>query len=358
MADSAILQTVPLGFQWPTIDPFLFCVHHDDAYPRGNGQFGPAASLAGRNMGADFEGRDGWRMYHGSTVPGFPQHPHRGFETVTYARRGLIDHSDSMGAAARFGRGDVQWMTAGRGVVHSEMFPLLDEVEPNPLELFQIWVNLPAVDKMVEPHFAMLWDEHIPRIADVAGSHNATVTVIAGALGDALPPSPPPNSWASRADGDLAIWHVRLESDGRFALPPARHPDAVRVVYVFAAADQSAGDDVVMSFNGEGVPVNTGVVVRSDLPVELASLHGAEALVLQARPIGEPVAQHGPFVMNTHAEIEQAFADYRRTQFGGWPWPADDPVHGGGSARFARHADGRIERPATIGAAAAVVDSH
>ena len=84
-------------------------------------------------------------------MPGFPSHPHRGFETVTYVRRGLIDHSDSLGAAARFGRGDTQWLTAGRGIVHAEMFPLLDEDGPNPLELFQIWVNLPAADKMAAP---------------------------------------------------------------------------------------------------------------------------------------------------------------------------------------------------------------
>jgi quercetin 2,3-dioxygenase len=352
MATSSILQTVPLGFQWPTIDPFLFCVHHDDAYPRGNGQFGPAASLLGRNIGADFEGKDGWRMYHGSSVPGFPQHPHRGFETVTYARQGLIDHSDSMGAAARFGRGDVQWMTAGRGVVHSEMFPLLDEAEPNPLELFQIWVNLPAVDKMVEPHFAMLWDEQIPRVeATAADGVSAVITVLAGALAGATPPSPPPNSWASRADADLAIWHVRLGADGSWRMPPARGADTVRVVYVFGGPS----DAPAMAFDGEEVAVNTGVVVRSDVAVHLSSSAGAEALVLQARPIGEPVAQHGPFVMNTHAEIEQAFSDYRRTQFGGWPWPADDPVHGAGSGRFAKHATGRVERPAALGAPATAV---
>ena len=108
---------MPLGFQWPTVDPFLFCVHHLDLYPAGNGSFGPdPSSLEGREIGSDFEPRDGWRMYHGEEVPGFPQHPHRGFETVTLVRKGLIDHSDSLGATARFGQGDVQWLTAGKGV--------------------------------------------------------------------------------------------------------------------------------------------------------------------------------------------------------------------------------------------------
>ena len=138
-----IIQVGPLSNRWQTLDPFLFCVHHDDAYPAGNEALGPAASLAGRNIGQDFAGIDGWRMYHGTTVPGFPQHPHRGFETVTFVRRGFIDHSDSLGATARFGRGDVQWLTAGKGIVHSEMFPLLERDEPNTTELFQIWLNLP-----------------------------------------------------------------------------------------------------------------------------------------------------------------------------------------------------------------------
>src|SRR5262245_65515327 len=136
------LEVVELGAPpWPTIDPFLFCVHHHDAYPAGNEALGPDAELTARDLGMDFSGGDGWNMYHGLVVPGFPQHPHRGFETVTYVRRGLIDHSDSLGAAARFGRGDTQWLTAGGGIVHSEMFPLLEEDSDNPLELFQIWLN-------------------------------------------------------------------------------------------------------------------------------------------------------------------------------------------------------------------------
>src|SRR6185369_9204812 len=179
MSDDIVVRAGPLGFPWITEDPFLFCVHHDDAYPAGNERLGPAASLVGRNIGQDFEGKDGWRMYHGDVVPGFPQHPHRGFETVTILRSGYVDHSDSLGATARFGPGDVQWLTAGEGIVHCEMFPLLETEGPNPCELFQIWLNLPAADKMVEPYFTMLWDHDIPRLVatDPAG-RTTEVTVV------------------------------------------------------------------------------------------------------------------------------------------------------------------------------------
>ena len=252
---SIVLQTVPLGFQWATADPFLFCVHHLDHYPAGNAEFGPQGSLAGRNIGSDFEPKDGWRMYHGSTVPGFPEHPHRGFETITFARKGFIDHSDSMGAAARFGRGDVQWMTAGAGVVHSEMFPLLSSTEGNTVELFQIWMNLPAADKMVDPHFTMLWAENIPghRHVDAAG-RGTTITVIAGTYEGLVPPTPPPASWASRPEADVAIWHVAMEPGAAVTLPAATGDGTVRVLYVFE------GSVVV---DGEDADKDTGVVVES-----------------------------------------------------------------------------------------------
>ena len=337
MADT-IIQTVPLDFQWPTIDPFLFCVHHDDAYPPGNDVAGPGVALDGRDLGQDFAGVDGWRMYHGSTVPGFPNHPHRGFETVTYVREGLIDHSDSLGAAARFGRGDVQWLTAGEGIVHSEMFPLLDQTRPNPLELFQIWLNLPAEDKLVEPHFAMLWDSAIPRLRHTDDDGRVTeVTIIAGELDGLTPPPPPPHSWASRADADVAIWHLRLEPGARWTLPAAQGAGTVRTLYVFAGE--------TLAIDGTEVGHNTGSVVRGDVDIAIESPGGAEVLLLQGRPIGEPVARYGPFVMNEQAEIEQAFADYRETQFGGWPWPSEEPVHTGATGRFARRPDGTVEEP-------------
>jgi redox-sensitive bicupin YhaK (pirin superfamily) len=336
MADS-VLQTVPLGPRWPTADPFLFCAHHDDAYPAGDDAMAPAVAIDDRELGQDFSGTDGWSMYHGHVVPGFPGHPHRGFETVTFVRRGLIDHADSLGAAARFGRGDVQWLTAGKGIVHAEMFPLLDREGPNPLELFQIWLNLPAEDKLVEPYFTMLWDADIPRVHTRDDEGRATeVTVIAGRLGDVEPPAPPPSSWAARADADVAIWHIVMEPGARWKLPRASGGDSTRVLYVFE------GDTV--DVDGTVVANDTGVVLAptADVPI-VAGGAPVEMLLLQGRPIGEPVAQYGPFVMNTQDEIQQAFADYRATQFGGWPWPDEAPTHGRDRGRFARHVDGRVE---------------
>ncbi|MEY3446855.1 MAG: hypothetical protein RIR45_1610, partial [Pseudomonadota bacterium] len=220
MTPSTILSVQPLGFPWQTIDPFLFCVHHDDAYPKGNAAMGPAASLAGRNLGQDFARKDGWSMYHGQTVPGFPSHPHRGFETVTIVRQGLIDHSDSLGATARFGGGDVQWLTAGKGIVHCEMFPLTRTDQANPLELFQIWLNLPAKKKMAEPHFTMFWNESIPhlRFEDAKGLATEVVCV-AGTVGDSKGLLPPPDSWASEAGSELAILTIKLAPGARWTLP-------------------------------------------------------------------------------------------------------------------------------------------
>lgn len=337
---SPILQTLPLGSPpWVTADPFLFCVHHDDHYPAGNEHMGPVASLDGRNIGQDFGGKDGWSMYHGEQVPGFPGHPHRGFETVTIVRNGLIDHSDSLGAKARFGHGDVQWLTAGTGIVHSEMFPLVKQGEPNPTELFQIWLNLPAEDKHAPPHFSMLWSQDIPRLSftDAAG-RRTEVMVTAGELEGRRAPPPPPRSWAARPDTDVAIWTLRLEPGATWTLPPAKNPRVQRTLYFFAGEGLKVADQEV---RGRQV-----LLVRADAALPLEALGSeVEVLMLQGLPIGQPVVQYGPFVMNTRAEIQQAMNDYQRTRFGGWPFDADDPVHGREEGRFARHADGRIERP-------------
>ncbi|MES2483500.1 MAG: pirin family protein, partial [Pseudomonadota bacterium] len=291
-------------------------------------------------IGQDFSRKDGWSMYHGDTVPGFPAHPHRGFETVTIVRKGLIDHSDSLGATARFGGGDVQWVTAGHGIVHSEMFPLLKADEENPLELFQIWLNLPQRNKMAQPHFTMLWNEQIPRrVWQDAQGRQTHVAVVAGNLEGTQALAPPPESWAAQADSDVAIWTIRMAPGAQWTLPPATGQGSRRTLYFFKGAGATVG--------GQAVKGPVAITLRADAEVALAAGDTeCEFLLLQGRPIGEPVAQYGPFVMNTQQEIMQAMQDYRRTQFGGWKFADAAPVHGREPRRFARYPDGREEAPA------------
>ena len=335
-----ILHAAPLGSRWQTADPFLFCVHHVDHYPAGNDKLGPAASLSGHDRGQDFGNAAGWSMYHGDEVPGFPQHPHLGFETVTIVRTGYIDHSDSVGATARFGMGDVQWLTAGKGVVHSEMFPLLDPAGPNELELFQIWLNLPAKHKMVPPYFRMLWDPDIPRVREMSAGGAAVITVIAGALNGTQPLPPPPDSWAADPASDVAIWSIALEAGATWFIPPAGSAETSRTLHVFKGTELCVG--------GQIVRCPAAIRVQADQPAPIEATNGpAEILLLQGRPIAEPVAQYGPFVMNSRAELEQAFADYQETLFGGWPFADNAPVFPRDAGRFARHGDGRIERVKT-----------
>lgn len=337
MKVASVKNIKPLGFQWETRDPFLFCVHHEDFYPKGNDNMGPDPSnFKGRHMGQDFIVKDGWRMYHGMKVPGFPGHPHRGFETITVVRKGMVDHSDSLGGAGRYGDGDVQWMTAGKGVQHAEMFPLIHKDKENPMELFQIWLNLPKASKFVEPHYKMLWGDTIPLYThkDEAGKETK-VEVIAGSISDHKAPSPPPDSWAGTGDHEVAIWNIEMDAGATWTLPKASE-GINRTLYFFK------GD--VLKVESEEVKNYHSVEISPDEDITLES--GAEKsyiLLLQGKPIGEPVVQHGPFVMNSQQEIQETFADYQRTQFGGWPWPSFDHVHAREEGRFALHQDGTKE---------------
>jgi redox-sensitive bicupin YhaK (pirin superfamily) len=175
-------------------------------------------------------------------------------------------------------------------------------------------------------------------VADAQG-RETEVTVIAGRLQQAEAPlAAPPASWAAQADADVAIWTLRMAPGARWTLPPAASAATRRQLYFF----KGGSVDVA----GHPVRQHGAIELRGDATVELANGDSeSEFLLLQGRPIGEPVAQHGPFVMNTRAEIMQAFEDYQRTQFGGWPWPDTAPVHGRDPARFARHPGGREEFP-------------
>jgi len=336
-AESIVIETAALGFPWKTIDPFLVTIHHRDHFPEANTDMGPATTEGRRAVTAD-PSTPGWSMYYGGVVPGFPEHPHRGFETVTISRRGVIDHSDSLGATARYGEGDVQWLTAGSGIQHAEMFPLRDQEGPNTSELFQIWLNLPAVDKMVDPYFTMFWHEDLPRTLLKDDNGRATeVTVVAGAFGDIRPLAPPPESWAAKEEADLAIWQFAAEPGATWILPAAAGPGTQRMLYVFEGSvtieDQNLDAPVAALLRADGTAVVSG------------GTDGASVLLLQGRPIDEPVAMVGPFVMNTEEEIAEAYRDFHRTGFGGWPWATSDPVHERSAPRFAHHPDGTTEYP-------------
>jgi redox-sensitive bicupin YhaK (pirin superfamily) len=331
-----IRKVKPLSFQWETADPFLFCVHHEDKFPKGNEKMGPNASLDGRYIGQDFILKDGFRMYHGTDVPGFPGHPHRGFETITVVREGLVDHADSTGAAGRYGNGDVQWMTAGKGVQHSEMFPLLNKEKENPLELFQIWLNLPAKSKMVEPHFKMIWEEEVPKFTEKDNNNrNIQLEVLVGKLGNHTASTPPPNSWAFDSNNDVAVWNIQLDPHAEWTLPPTRE-GINRTLYYYEGNGLQMEQQKIPHYHAVEVEPTAAIHLKNNGEI-------AKILVLQGRPINEPVVQHGPFVMNTKQEIHEAFEAYQRTRFGGWPWPKMDHVHDRSLGRFAIHSDGRKE---------------
>ena len=333
---SSIKSAKPLSFPWQTQDPFIFCVYHRDVYPKGNGKMGPSVSLAGRNLGQDFAGKDGWSMYHGTTVPGFPAHPHYGFETVTVVQEGLVDHADSLGAAGRFGNGDVQWMTAGKGVQHSEMFPLLKTEEENPLLLFQIWLNLPKAKKRANPHFAMLWGDTIPKIKKTDGQNKETeITLVAGAIGDIKAPAPAPNSWAADPKNQVMIAVIKMQPDAEWTLPKASS-GTNRSLYFFKGVD--------CAIENQQFPAGKAIELLADMET---TIHNGDEeghfLILQGRPINEPVVQYGPFVTNSNLEVQQVIQEFQRTEFGGWPWDKYDQTHDLHRGRFALHADGRLE---------------
>lgn len=333
----AIIKVEEIGLHFNTENPFLFCANHKDNFPKGDDNYGVAKNeLEGRNIGNDFSIKDGWSMYHGSVVPGFPVHPHRGFETISVVQEGFVDHSDSNGTAGRYGNGDVQWMTAGSGLQHSEMFPLLNKDKENPMHLLQIWLNLPKKDKFTEPHFKMLWAEDIPIIEEINNGNKTSIMLVAGKYKEYNAVEPAPASWAHEEKNHVNIWVIKMEPNSTFIIPKVNNT-ITRNLYVYEGGKLHINDDEVEASNRFKLDGNEDItIVNGDEQSHL--------LLLEGEPINEPVVSYGPFVMNTMEEIRQASSDYRETSFGGWPWDSGDPVHTGEKARFAKYADGTIEK--------------
>lgn len=227
----------------------------------------------------------------GDYIAGFPDHPHRGFETVTYMLDGRMRHRDNHGHEGLLGPGSVQWMSAGRGIVHSEMPEQVEGL----MRGFQLWLNLPARDKMSAPRYQEYAAEQIPVFALSAG---VRVKVIAGRLGDVVGVIEQPAT-------DPVYLDVALDAGAEIALPVP--PGHSAFVHVYEGAAQVHGTRVAASElavlnDGDGVRVTGGDTVT-------------RLLLIAGRPLREPVARHGPFVMNTQAELVQAFNDYRAGRF-------------------------------------------
>ena len=341
MASASVLSVERASFPVTPADPFLFLAYHQDYYPGGKAE---SMEAPHRGNGADFDQTRPYRMYHGDTVPGFPQHPHRGFETITVVLNGTCDHTDSLGGAGRYGGNgkyaDVQWMTAARGIVHGEMFPLRN-VAPmtNTLQLFQIWLNLPRASKMAPPTYVMTWAEQMKVLQGTGG---AECQLAAGSLGnETASVAPPPHSWGADPAHDVGVFVMSIPPGGSFTLPPAKSgAQASRSAYLVEGPKDKENAERV-TIGGVAAPGGRGIFkLRSDVETicanaAAAGTEQAVVLVLQGVPIKEPVAQHGPFIMSTRAEIDQAFADYRSTRFGGWPWEQDAVVFPREQGRFA-----------------------
>ena len=229
----------------------------------------------------------------GDYIAGFPEHPHRGFETVTYMLTGRMRHRDSAGNEGLVTDGGVQWMTAGRGVIHSEM----PEQNEGLMEGFQLWLNLPAKDKMSAPWYRDIPNEEVPRFGTEAG---ATVQVIAGSSHGV--------AGAVQRDGTEPLYlDIALPEGATFEQPlPAGHN---AFIYVFRGEAVVGGKGVPQTRmaifdNAEG---SDGVVIKAAQPTRL--------LLIAGRPLKEPIAQYGPFVMNTQAELHQAVEDFRAGRF-------------------------------------------
>ncbi len=228
---------------------------------------------------------------------GVGEHPHRGFETVTIVYDGEVEHRDSSGGGGKIGQGDVQWMTAASGIVHEEFHGREYAARGGRFEMAQLWVNLPAKDKMTPPGYQGILNSDIPVAAlpDGQGSVRVIAGEFAGVRGPAQTYSP------------LNMWDMRLQAGARLMVPV---PDGYSTaVVVLAGSVQANGDALIQA-------EQVGIFEHAGAHVHLASSDGATVLLLSGEPLNEPVAGHGPFVMNTQHEIRQALLDYQSGKMG------------------------------------------
>lgn len=325
MSSALIYNRTPITFRLDLKDPFLFTAHHLDHFPRGDENMAP---LAGATAQGPFN------MYYGEVIPGFPAHPHTGFETITIVDSGIVDHFDSLGNSGRYGHGDVQWLSTGHGVQHAEMFPLVNQDSDNPLELFQIWFNSSAAQKQAPAAYKMMWAEHIPHVHHQDSMGKQTdVRVLSGQFNGIAAIERPQYSWAHAAENKVNILMLNMQAGASITIP-ATSATSTRFCYFYRGS--------TLNVDGESIDERYLLELKPDADVVLqAGDQEAKIMWLEGEPIGEPVAMRGPFVLNSEQELNEAFARFRATQFGGWPWHQADPSFPREQERFASYDKGK-----------------
>ena len=331
MQKDVIYSIQAIEFRIDLKDPFLFTAHHIDHFPVADAEMRPTKPSTPEKP---------YNMYYSETgVPGFPEHPHTGFETITLVESGYVDHFDSLGNSGRYGAGDVQWLSTGNGVEHCEMFPLLHMDKENPFELFQIWFNSSPEEKAEDPDYKMMWREHIPHVIQTdANGLKADIRVISGQFNGQDAIQRPPFSWADAKENKGNIYMIHLEPHAEVTIP-ATTSTSTRFCYFYNGPE----------LNIEGVVIDFKHLVELKPDVNIHLKNGAEIgriMWLEGEPIGAPVAMRGPFVLNSDQELNTAFARYRQTHFGHWPWPSPAPVFKREQPRFASYKSGKeVEHP-------------
>lgn len=323
-------QTAEL--HWDTADPFLFASHHFDLYPKGNElQAPPYAEVKGKDLGQDYRKQFGYRMYTGKVTPGFQLHSHWGYETITVASKGYVDHFDSLGNQGRYGNGDVQWITAGGRYHHCEMYPLVHQDRDNPQLITQIMLNLPLSEKNTEPTVRTIWNENL----SVLKGEGWRATVIAGEFEGKKGIKPPKNSWASDSGHHVLILRIEMEANATIEISPSGSVN--RNIYTTEGP----------IFIGEASYLNN-TRLKVDPTVPLTVRMGdvpSEIWILEGDPIGEKQVSWGPAVLGSTKEVREANNIIRQKELEDWPWQYVNQKQPLGTERFFRSADGTELRP-------------
>ena len=334
-----VIKFQPLSMHWDTEDPFIFASHHSDEYPAGNAQQAPPLEMIrGRNLGRDYEKRFGFRMYNGKVVPGFPLHAHMGYEVVSIAEKGFIDHFDSLGNKGRYGFGDIQWLSAGTRYHHCEMYPLAFSDKDNPNDITQIMINLPKTYRTSKPRFEMMWSESVPLVKgkDEKGK-DLSVKVIVGKWGEARSVSPIQHSWAADPKGNVRILKIVLSPGARVQM--SRVASGINRNLYFTKGGRISMGDV-----DYGVETRLKLVTDRDFHI-INGEEESEIWLLEGSPIGEKYYSFGPVIANDEKSVRSAMNEIRENEIKDWRWGIVDKTNPPGTKRFVEYSDGTVERP-------------